>query len=512
MRRGVQIAPAVAILAIALAALTRIGGSLRYVDFYGDEARDAFRVLAMHGGLWPTLGPETQAGIWQLPPLYYYLIFPTSLLGLHPVLQVLPNAVFSVASVPLLMFLIYRLLVGIDEHRRRLIAAAGGLWWSVLFADLFLNNREWNPSSIPFFELCLVLLLAEHHRVARLPMRVGIWIAIGVCLAVLTSLHGSTLFVMPVVFLAVTAFDVIRRVGDPRRWIAPIVSILTMIICLTPYWAGESARGWSNSRALVASIFAHGAAAPSVLARLNTARGAYTSLSGQIFFVDSGRWFTLVGVAFLTALVIVAAAIHLRGDRRLLSIFVLVWIVYLYAASNYYPNPNFVHYKLPLLFAPIILTALVTASLGNNWKGRAGGLLLIVLVAASIFLNARLDVDYLCAKAGEQRPMTVDDMIAALRSLPPGALVFQKADKYNDELSLEYLDQAVTHRQLRFVGVPRSGSLMIVPRFEYKHSSREYYETSDFHIQPADPTASGESKLAMDVVAEAPTYRIYALK
>ena len=90
-------AGAIAILAIAIAAVTRIGGISRYTDFFGDEARDALRVLAMHAGSWPTLGPETQVG-WQLPPLYYYLIFPATLFGPHPLLQALPNAVLSRSS------------------------------------------------------------------------------------------------------------------------------------------------------------------------------------------------------------------------------------------------------------------------------------------------------------------------------------------------------------------------------------------------------------------------------
>ena len=220
------------------------------------------------------------------------------------------------------MLLVYRLLEGVNEERRRIIASVCGLWWSVLFADLFLNNREWNPSSIPFFMLCFVLLLTEQHRQPRLAVKAGMWIAIGICLAILESLHGSTLLVMPVVFLGVTAFDISRRARDPRRWIAPFVSLLIMALCLTPYWAGEATRGWANSRAFVSSIFAHGSAAPTLLIRLNTVRAAWTSMSEQVFFVDGGPWLKLAGIGVLVALPIFAVLLRFRGDRRLLAILV----------------------------------------------------------------------------------------------------------------------------------------------------------------------------------------------
>ncbi len=501
----------IAILAIAIAAVTRIGGIFRYTDFFGDEARDALRVLAMHAGSWPTLGPETQVG-WQLPPLYYYLIFPATLFGPHPLLQALPNAVLSVLAVALLMLLVYRLLEGVNEERRRIIASVCGLWWSVLFADLFLNNREWNPSSIPFFMLCFVLLLTEQHRQPRLAVKAGIWVAIGICLAILESLHGSTLLVMPVVFLGVTAFDISRCARDPRRWIAPFVSLLTMGLCLTPYWAGEATRGWANSRAFVSSIFAHGSAAPTVLIRLNTVRAAWTSMSEQVFFVDGGPWLKLAGISVLVALPIFAVLLRFRGDRRLLAILVFLWAVYLYASSNYYPNPNYIHYKLPLLLVPIVLTAFIAARFDGSWRGRTGVALLAGWIAISLFLNARLDADYLVSKAGAERVMTVDDMVAALQSLPAGSTVFQEPDKYNDELSLEYLGTGVVHRGLRFVASPQVGEFVIQPRYDYRHSSRENYETSDFHLRPLEPITSPLLSHVLQPFAEAPAYRIYVLK
>ena len=110
------------LLATALSMLNRLINLFRYTTFDigpdPDQVRDAFVYMAMQAGQFPTLGPGASIGGYSLPPLYYYLVFPATLIGPDPRLQVLPNAVLSFLTTPLLIYLVYRLLVRLPLTRR----------------------------------------------------------------------------------------------------------------------------------------------------------------------------------------------------------------------------------------------------------------------------------------------------------------------------------------------------------------------------------------------------------
>jgi hypothetical protein len=111
-------------LAIAIGILTRIISLFQYTTFdigpAPDQIRDAFVYMGMMEGDFPTLGQASSAGGYNLPPLYYYLVFPFVQLGANPALQVLPNGIFSFLAIPLFIVLVYELLENLPASKRLL--------------------------------------------------------------------------------------------------------------------------------------------------------------------------------------------------------------------------------------------------------------------------------------------------------------------------------------------------------------------------------------------------------
>lgn len=123
-----------------------------------DQIRDAFVYMNMWHGKFPILGPAASIGGYQLPPLYYYLVFPFTILGADPVYQALANAVFSFLSILLLMYLVYQILENVERERRLLLAGLSGFWYSLIFAEIFIATFQWNPTPVPLFLIIFALL------------------------------------------------------------------------------------------------------------------------------------------------------------------------------------------------------------------------------------------------------------------------------------------------------------------------------------------------------------------
>lgn len=482
--------------ALLIAIVTRLGGLFAYVDFYGDEARDAFRVIAIHHGEWPTLGPEGTHVSYRVPPLYYYLLAPATLLGTLPELQALPNAICSIASIPLLAAVVSRLLAGVPRPRRELIVALAALWWSLTYVDLFLGNREWNPGPIPCFLLALVLLWAHQADPNRSALdRAATSAGIGVLLALLVSTHYSTLLVVPVAFVAMSVVHVASGSPDQRRWAEPLGSVLVALLCLTPYWIGEAARGWSNSRAIAETIMrGSGIADPGqiknpILVHLRNALGGYVGLVSQFVAPQAPAVLRRLLSLALLALPFLAV-LRFRGDRRAFVALAVLWAVFLCAASNVgllYP-----HWRLPLAFAPILLSAIVLGTPNRHWTDRASVAVVAVLAAFSLGANVRLDLAYLEGKFGAHHPPSANDLAESLRLLPYHAEVCELRDEHGDWEAARYLDRYVIRRALTFHSPCRAGNYLLLPRYAYAHEDRADYENNDYRVVALDPRYPAE--------------------
>ncbi|WP_234300745.1 hypothetical protein [Sphaerospermopsis aphanizomenoides] len=111
-----------------------------------DQVRDAFVVINMWKGDWPTLGSQVTTIVgYHILPLYYYLCFPFTIFGADPVFQALPNALFSFLSIPLFTYLVYLLLENVEPQVRIFFSGLAGFWYSVLYGEIFISKMQWNP-------------------------------------------------------------------------------------------------------------------------------------------------------------------------------------------------------------------------------------------------------------------------------------------------------------------------------------------------------------------------------
>jgi hypothetical protein len=138
------------ILAIAFAFFTRIVSIFEYVTLrYPTRSRSDYPWLSLDGyveGKLSSIGTAGGGGKYGfvIPPLYGYLAFPLTIFGTTPEFQVLTNGLFSLLSIPLLIYFVYQLLENVEQDKRLLLSSLAGFWYSTIYADYFINNFSWS--------------------------------------------------------------------------------------------------------------------------------------------------------------------------------------------------------------------------------------------------------------------------------------------------------------------------------------------------------------------------------
>jgi hypothetical protein len=452
--------------ALIIGFVTRIAALSWYISFEPDQVNDAYAYARMWNGAWPVFGPHTTVG-FMMPPSYYYLVFPFTLFGHDPWLQALPNALFSFLSIPLLIYTLYVFLGDLPPTFRLFWAGIGGLWWSFLYADIVIGTMEWIPSSVPFFVLLFALLAAAQIRRAVCDRAAVIaWSILGVLLALMVSLAGSALYVMPVVFVILGCAFIIRASSHMKAAAIFGTASAVALCCLAPYWVGQMQTHWQNTQQVIALLHDSATTAPPQEKFENAWRG-YKWLSGQVYFVGSNAIAREGGVVFLI-IIAVLGILKFRGDSALFAVLACLWIVTLYASANH--APWFMHYRLLITAAPIFLTVSALAFLDYDlFVNRAFACFLLSGVIASMIANAPLDIKREAETFGPYRILSVSAIEDAFSSIPYGARVctVREGDPFVDEY--------VTRRNLQFSATCIPGSYEIVPTY-----LGEYYFIYDF--------------------------------
>ncbi|NEP15365.1 MAG: hypothetical protein F6J97_00450 [Leptolyngbya sp. SIO4C1] len=497
--------------AIALGMITRLVSALRYTTFdigpAPDQIRDAFLYMDMLQGRLPTLGPASSVGGYSLPPLYYFLVFPVTLLSRSLTLQVLPNALFSLLSIPLFSWLVYRLLA--ETPQRRLLAALAGLWYSALFPYIFISNFEWNPVPVPCFLFAFVLLIDYQfsHRQIGTRQRLA-WALYGAVTAVLVSLHSTTLFVMPVVYAGSLLCFIWLTRKRAAQWQMPALSLLVALLTLLPYWYGEMTRGFANTKQIARTILdSSDRPAAGLLTRLGRMAYNYLELGWQVY-VSSGTGQIWLGG--ILALLVLLAVWRLRNTAINSAIWLsllAIWAVYLYAASNYTEAYAF-HYKLLIFFAPIVLTMAVLSRL--SWQKPLQRLaigLLSGFIAVSLLSNLWQDAAFLNSKFGAHRVMTTGDLTTLVAALPAETVLCDaRYERWREQYhAVDYISTYLRPKPLRLVQTCSAGSYLIYPK--------SLYLFAENNLWPALTVASVQPLAApAELVKETAVARVYRLR
>ena len=469
-------------LAITIGMLTRLVAVFHYVTFDigpdPDQIRDAFVVMKMWQGVFPTLGPKAYGaglGGFNILPLYYYLFFPFTLLGQSPAALAFPNALLSFLSIPLFIFLIYRLLENVRSPKRLFLSGLSGVWYSLLFGEIFISTFQWNPSSIPFFFMVFMLTCDIQNRyLSKRKIQIVTWIGSGILLAILMSLHASTLFVMPVVYVIASirfVFKAFKRWGISWQLGWPGVGLIAALVALTPYWVGEVSRSVRNTKTLLKALSAVSGEEDTffvvrILQRLGNAGLHALTLVRQVCFWNASILYLVISVIALI-LVTSLAFLKFRGNPNIWLIWPSSWGLLLLAAASLNPAETVFYYKILMLPAPIVLTAVALAYVQLSSKRAIAACLAITLfVTLSGANNLYHDAQLMAAKYGPNRLMNTQDLVQIIEQLPAGAEICdprlaRKRAKLNQ---YRYINTYLTQRQITTVSDCSPDSYVIHPK------------------------------------------------
>lgn len=180
-------------LALLLGALLRLYRLSDYLQFLGDEGRDALIVMHMIvNHQWTLLGPTASVGGFYIGGLYYYFMLPFLwLFRLDPIGPAYMSVLFGMGTIVLGYYL-------------------GMLFWSkkagLLIAFLFtisphlinISRFSWNPNPMPFFSLAAIICL---YKAAVTKKYYWTFLA-GLCSGILLELHYLGLTFLPILGLS----------------------------------------------------------------------------------------------------------------------------------------------------------------------------------------------------------------------------------------------------------------------------------------------------------------------
>lgn len=231
------------ILILILAAFLRLYRISSYMEFLGDEGRDALVAKDILSGQFTLLGPRSSAGDFYMGPFYYYLITPFLLLfNYDPLGPAIMVALFGVATV----FLIY--IVG-----KKFFGSTAGLFSAALYAVsplvLAYSHSSWNPNILPFF--ALLLMYTVHFTVANKKSWKHFFL-IGVLLGISLQLHYLSLFLTVVIIVHIFL--------TKKTTITPLLKnylgiLLGTIISLSPFILFELRHNFLNTRGILTFLF-----------------------------------------------------------------------------------------------------------------------------------------------------------------------------------------------------------------------------------------------------------------
>jgi hypothetical protein len=443
------------------------------------ETKDAlvakFSSVAGNKGSWYWLGPPVSQARYSLPPLFYYLVLPAAFFGANPIILALPNVLFSWLSILLIMVFIYQLLENTQRNKRIFLSILSGFWYSIFFVDIFFNSYLWNPSMIPFFLLCFLLLYKyQMESKGSFAVQIFYWSLYGIVLAILMSLHSASLFVMPIVFVLSCIVFLVRNLHNPRKWLLPPISVFTALAVLYPYLYSDYSRDWCNTRLIFVKLnrVADEANAITLVKKLTMVAQNYLGLGWQAYFIGLNKWGVIISYVFLPTTIIMGM-LRFKGNRILGGSLLLILFVYCLAVSNY-TGRQLVHYKYLILLFPLIFTILALAYFDySRLSSKIISSFLIFGICISALTNIYYNYRHLEIKYGRERLMSSNDMIEVLRSIPEGSTVSPPEYTFLDKKKFhpfKFINRYVTRKEINFVSLEelRPDSYVIVTKREFR--------------------------------------------
>ncbi len=232
------------VLILSIAAFFRLYKIRNYMEFQGDEGRDALVAYNILHGHLTLLGPSVSVGGFFLGPVYYYFMAPFLwIFNYDPVGPAVMVALFGIATV----LLIYK--VGGEFFGRKAGIIASSLY-AISPLMIIYSSSSWNPWLLPFFSLLALYTLYK----GQIKNKLLFYLATGLFLGIAVQLHYTALFLLPIVFVYVLMGDLFMS-RTYKKIIKPLIIkylilLLGYFIAWLPFLFYEINNGFPNLRAI----------------------------------------------------------------------------------------------------------------------------------------------------------------------------------------------------------------------------------------------------------------------
>jgi hypothetical protein len=194
------------------------------------------------------------------------------------------------------------------------------------------------------------------------------------------------------------------------------------------------------------------------------------NLGNQMYFLnDNFSVFNLlISIVFLSISLYLMIRKY-RGNKIIIYHLVIIWLIFIYASSNYNEENFYSHRKILLWFAPLLLGIAALAYINfSQHLERVLGTILLLIIGYSIATNLYFDQRYLSSKYGSERLLSVGDTVEIIQEIPLGSTLCDPAKKRRrKELGqYDYIDTFMTKRELGITNACPSGSYYIQPKFK----------------------------------------------
>jgi 4-amino-4-deoxy-L-arabinose transferase-like glycosyltransferase len=378
--------------------------------FQSDQSRDALIVAkAIDNGAaeLPLLGPQARGSSLQLGPFFYYLQFVSAkIFGMRPESLAYPDLLWGVFTLPLLFFLL-----------KRLVAAPTAVFLTALASvSPFLvsfSRFAWNPNSLPFFTTAFALSFIKALEEKGRPRWVFLAIA-SAAFGMLTHLHFVALIGLAG---GLVLFLLWRR---PLSWRELVFCASIVVLFQVPLLANEFQTGGATAQAFAETVEEKGSQDNKHNLAEKTFR-AYQELSRIVWLSATGQQntdmiitrgfdikcdkkcesllpYSLMAMV-LTAWVVYASWMRFRATpegsvkelQRLLGVWVISFCVVTVLVA-YQISTRFYLGVIPALFAGL---GFATEQLWNRCSGAVVRRVLMGMGIALLGLNIWSTTDYL---------------------------------------------------------------------------------------------------------------------
>ena len=484
------------IIALSIGCLgfvTRIVWTLQnHNNFLLEQANYAFVLNDIASGKLIPYGPPSSVGLHSIPSGYYYLMYLFSFWTTDPTYQILSNSVFSLLTIPLFGYLVWR------AFGRQWLGLLASFLWSIFGCDIFFAGFVWNPNSVNFWWMAMLVLFdLIIFRSLTKPYQVLIWVSVGICIGILISLHSSTLFIIPIIFglnfgYYIYQLYIKQQVKQPVKILSfikqnvaklftnfSLVTLGLVLSCL-PYFIAESQVGFGNFIKIIQTLKNQAGATHSLLEKINHIFDPINSLVYKVYFPSQN---SSIAFMLLLVLTVVFGIYFYCGKKFYLYNYLVITALFLLASNSYWGEFH-MHYlvlvwSVPLFFGLSLLYSQFnksTQSIQNLIQKIICVSLILCFFGLFTFKNLKVMSIIYHTKYDSNRSVSVDDLRLALSKIPdnPNNAFINISTVCSQDYyqSLNYINQTETHKNLKLTKECKDSNY----EFMQKYSANDYWK------------------------------------